>query len=136
MANQKTKILIAEDDKLIVNALTVGLDRAGFEVMFAYNGKDALEKIRGDKPDVLLLDLAMPIMDGFMVLKELKANEQTKNLPVLVFTNLADDESQRKVKDFGVDEYYLKADHTIKDLVHKIKEHCNEVRKIQFYYHI
>ena len=133
---KKITILIAEDDKLILNALRDGLERAGFDVHVAHDGREALRLAKKICPSILLLDIAMPEKDGLEVLKEIRANEKTKNQHALIFSNLEDEKTINRARKLGVDEYLLKADFTIKDLITKIKEHCHDLKEVSFYYNI
>ncbi len=89
MAN---KILVADDEPSIVRVLEYRLRHNGYEVAVARDGKNCLEKIREEKPDLILLDVAMPELDGFEVCKRLKENDETKDIPVIMLTVLATEE--------------------------------------------
>jgi DNA-binding response OmpR family regulator len=130
------RILIAEDDKFISRALKDGLSRAGFHVANAYNGEEALQMIKNDSFDILLLDLIMPVKDGLEVLREVKADKKYQDMPVLIFTNLESDETVRKAKELGAEEYLTKADFTIRDIIAKIKEYCDTRKQMNVLYKI
>ena len=78
----KKKILLIEDDKFISRAYKDGLVRAGFEVDVAMDGKEGMEKIKSDGPDLILLDLVMPVKSGFEVLQEVKIDKELKDMPL------------------------------------------------------
>jgi len=80
------RILVVDDERHVVRLIQVNLERQGYEVIPAYNGKEGLEQIRLRKPDVVVLDVMMPYMDGFEVLKVIRRNPETENLPVIVLT--------------------------------------------------
>lgn len=82
----KKKILMVDDERDFVDMVKMRLEKNGYEVIPAYNGKEALEKGKIDKPDLILLDILMPELDGYSTLKELKQIETTKDIPVLVLT--------------------------------------------------
>ncbi|MSU75222.1 MAG: response regulator, partial [Candidatus Magasanikbacteria bacterium] len=82
------KILLAEDDRFIARAYSDGLTRAGYLVIPAGNGVEALEKIRSESPNLVLLDIIMPDKDGFEVLEEMKQDPKLKKIPVIILSNL------------------------------------------------
>ena len=86
------RILVVDDERHIVRLIEVNLQRAGYEVIKAYNGREALEKARSENPDVVVLDAMMPGMDGFAVLKNLKADPATAHIPVIMLTTKGQDE--------------------------------------------
>lgn len=108
MANKKT-ILIVEDDTMISAMYQTKLSAEGFEVLVADNGADGLKLAADNKPDLILLDVIMPQMDGFAVLSELKENVKTKKIPVVLLTNLSTEEDQQKGKELGAEEYIVKS---------------------------
>ncbi len=84
----KTKVLVIEDDADLVSAYQTKLKTENFDVEVSYNGEDGLEKVISEKPDIILLDILLPKMDGREVLKKLKADKLTSNIPVIVLSNL------------------------------------------------
>jgi two-component system, OmpR family, phosphate regulon response regulator PhoB len=116
------KIVCAEDDKLISTSLVEGFTAAGFEVTAAHDGEEAVEKIKEVKPDVVLLDIMMPKLDGYGVVWELKANPETANTPVVMLTNLSDAETLSKILEAGVTDYMLKSEQTIDQIIAKVNE--------------
>jgi CheY-like chemotaxis protein len=121
-AIKKKLILVAEDDAFYAKIYQSKLTAEGFEVALAANGDQALEFIVGRMPDILLLDLIMPEKDGFQTLEELRKNELTKNLKVIVLSNLGQEEDIKKAKAYGVIDYIVKTDISIQDLVKVIKD--------------
>ncbi len=119
MARSKGRILIVEDDTALSDAFGLILDRQGFTVDKAYNGRDALEKIRASKPDLILLDLLMPIMDGKAFLQGFK---NTDNIPVIVLSNLDEKSEIQEVLDLGASRYMLKAWASPNELVKLVGE--------------
>lgn len=117
------KILLAEDDKFIARAYKDGLEDAGFEVDVADNGVVTMEKLKQEKPDILLLDLIMPEKDGFEVLKEIKQDESLEEVPVLVISNLGQKSDINKAKELGAVDYLIKSDHSMKDVIATVKEY-------------
>lgn len=102
------KILAVDDEKHIVRLVQVNLERAGYQVVTAYDGVDALKKVSDEKPDLIVLDVMMPQMDGFEVLKNLKANPDTRDIPVIMLTAKAQDADVFRGWQSGVDCYLTK----------------------------
>lgn len=125
-----TKILVAEDDKLVSGSLCDGLKAAGFEVTPAYDGEEALAKIKETIPDLVLLDIMMPKLDGLSVLWELKSDSATAKVPVIVLTNLGDAETISKIVAAGAVDYLLKSDQSVDDIINKIKDVLNRTVKL------
>jgi DNA-binding response OmpR family regulator len=117
-----TKILAAEDDKLISNSLCEALKTAGFEPTPAYDGEEAVAKAKEIMPDLVLLDIMMPKLDGISVLWELKANPTTAKIPVVVLTNIGDVETISKIVEAGAVDYLLKSDQSVDDIIQKVKD--------------
>jgi DNA-binding response OmpR family regulator len=114
------KILVVEDDKFLRSAYLAKLVRVGFEVQVAEDGEEAL-KILGDfEPDLILLDLIMPKKDGFQTLAEMKGNSRWKNIPVIVTTNLGQQEDIDKAVGLGAMDYVVKTAMPMDGIVEKI----------------
>ena len=116
------KILIVEDDKMISNMYETKLKQEGFDVLLAGNGATGLDLAIKEEPDIILLDVIMPQMDGFMVLQEIRSNPGTKNKPVVMLTNLGTSEDQEKGKQLGATDYWVKASMTPAQVSEKVKE--------------
>jgi len=101
-------ILVVDDERHIVRLVQVNLERAGYEVATAYDGVEAIEAVQSELPDMIIMDVMMPRMDGFEALKELRANEQTKDIPVIMLTAKAQDADIFKGWSSGVDSYLTK----------------------------
>src|SRR6476661_10683823 len=102
------KILAVDDERHIVRLVQVNLERAGYEVVTASNGKEALEKVASEQPDLVVLDVMMPFMDGFEVLQNLRKNPETRDLPVIMLTAKAQDADVFRGWQSGVDCYLTK----------------------------
>jgi two-component system alkaline phosphatase synthesis response regulator PhoP len=102
------KILAVDDEKHIVRLIQVNLERAGYEVVTAGDGKEALEKVKSENPDMIVLDVMMPYMDGFEVLRTLKADPVTRDIPVIMLTAKAQDADVFRGWQSGVDSYLTK----------------------------
>ncbi len=116
-ANSNKTILVCEDDVFYANIYKTRLSAAGYQVESANNGDDAIKMIARRKPDLLLLDLIMPTKDGFQVLEELRKNPTTKDLKIIVFSNLGQEEDIKRAKNFNVLNYFVKTDISISELV-------------------
>ena len=102
------KILTVDDEKHIVRLIQVNLERHGYEVVTAYDGREALQKVDDERPDLVILDVMMPYMDGFEVLQNLKRNPATRDIPVIMLTAKAQDADVFKGWQSGVDCYLTK----------------------------
>ena len=123
------KILLAEDDKYVLRAYKDGLERAGFEVLIATDGNEALERIKKDAPDLILLDLIMPVKNGFEVLEELAVDRSLKKIPVVILSNLGQDSDVKKGKELGAIDYLIKSDYSMKEVIEKVKFYLTKKRK-------
>lgn len=115
------KIVILEDDRILLKALNIELLSNGFEVLSAADGEAGLKLIIAEKPDLVLMDLVMPKLHGFEVLKSLKENKITKDIPVIILSNLGQDEEIKKGMQLGALDYYKKASTDLSELSKKIK---------------
>ncbi|MEA3450021.1 MAG: response regulator [Patescibacteria group bacterium] len=116
------KILIVEDDKMISNMYEIKLKQEGFDVILAENGANGLDSAIKEKPAIILLDVIMPQIDGFMVLSEIRSNPGTKEIPVVMLTNLGTSEDQEKGKKLGATDYWVKASMTPAQVSERVKE--------------
>ena len=116
------KILIIEDEKDLVTLLSNALKEESFEILYARNGLDGLSIAKEKRPDLVLLDLDIPGIDGLTVLEKIRENEETKDMAVIVFSNSADVANLSKAIDQGVLYYLAKSNWEIEDVVEKIKE--------------
>ena len=122
MAAGKKKVVLAEDDRFISKAFTEGLERAGFEVHIALNGEEAIKKVREVMPDVLLLDIIMPLKNGFEVIQELKLDEALKNIPIMVLSNLGQEDDKNRALTLGAVDYLVKSNNTLAAVLGKVKD--------------
>jgi len=102
------KILVCDDERHIVRLIQVNLERQGWEVVTAFDGKEGLEKIKAEKPNLVVLDVMMPYMDGFEVLKSLRREPETEALPVIMLTAKAQDKDVFEGYHYGADMYLTK----------------------------
>ena len=120
--SQKAKILIVDDEPFNVDVLLQELEELDYELITASNGKEALDQIKSQQLDLILLDLMMPVLDGFAVLKEIKDDDALRDIPVIIVSAASDSKSIVKGIKQGADDYITKpidADH-LKD---KLKDH-------------
>jgi PleD family two-component response regulator len=106
--NDKIKVLVADDDKNIIDIIRYSLDSDQFEVLEAANGKEALGMIFARSPDILILDIMMSEMDGYMVCEELKEHDSTKNLPIIILSAKTSVDDKVKAMGLGIDDYMTK----------------------------
>jgi two-component system alkaline phosphatase synthesis response regulator PhoP/two-component system response regulator VicR len=102
------KVLVCDDERHIVRLIQVNLERQGYIVVTAFDGKEGLEKIRAEKPNLVVLDVMMPYMDGFEVLKTIRREPETENLPVIMLTAKAQDKDVFEGYHYGADMYLTK----------------------------
>ncbi len=107
MADKK-RILIVDDERDLVETITFRLEASGYEVLAAYDGAEGLEKARTEKPDIILLDVMMPKMDGYQVCRMLKFDEEFKNIPIIMLTARGQDMDKKTGTDVGADGYITK----------------------------
>lgn len=117
----KIKVLLIEDDKMIIDMYTLKFTQEGYDVTQAENGEDGLKQAQTSNPEVILLDIILPKMDGFTVLKELKKDPKLKNIPVVLLTNLGQDGDVKKGLELGATDYLIKANFTPAQVVDKVK---------------
>lgn len=117
-----TKILIVEDESSISDALDTKFKMEGFDAIVAKDGVAGLISAEKEKPDIILLDIIMPKMDGITMLKELRTKEWGKNIPVIILTNLLDDQKIAESMQQGTFDYLIKSNWRIDDLVNRIKD--------------
>ena len=121
MPDKKTKVLIVEDEEILLTALSEELKQEGFDVAGAKDGVEGVEKAASEKPDLILLDLVMPRLDGIGALKQLKEGPDTKAIPVVILTNLSDYDKISDALSLGAMDYLVKANYRLEELVTKIK---------------
>lgn len=115
------RILLVEDDQFFEKFYAHKLQEQGFEVDMAIDGADGMQKMAQNKPDLVLLDIIMPNKDGFEVLKEKGANPALKDIPVLVFSTLGQEQDVQKAKELGATDYVNKSFFDFEKLLVKIK---------------
>ncbi len=117
------KIMLVEDDAILVEMYQAKFELEGHEIVVASNGQESLNLLEGYSPDIILLDILMPKLNGFHVLKEIKKQPKMRNIPVILLTNLGEaevDMNQELARALGVDDYLIKSHHTPDEVVEKV----------------
>ena len=119
-------ILFIEDESALQRTIGDILKSKDYRVIKALDGESGLRSAKEERPDLILLDLILPKMDGFKVLKGLKASEETKNIPVIILTNLEETEDIQKALELGATTYLVKSSYTLEEVVKKIGKALEE----------
>lgn len=117
----KKKILLVDDEKDLVETVALRLQANGYEVIPAYDGEEAFKRAKEAKPDLIILDLMLPKMDGYKVCGLLKSDSRHKHIPILIFTARAQEIDRKMAEEAGADAYFIKPFEP-KALLDKIKE--------------
>ena len=125
MVNGNNEILVVEDDEDLLSLITKKLTVEGFKVMAAATGQQALDYLAKQKPALVLLDILLPYIDGLSILNEIATQPKTKDLPVIILSNLADQGSIEQASAIGQYEYLVKTKTDLNEVVKKIKEKLN-----------
>lgn len=116
------KILFIEDESALQKSVTEILKKEGYETISAFDGESGLKSAKEKKPDLILLDLILPKLDGFSVLEKLKEDKETKEIPVIVLTNLEDVKDVGRALELGATTYLVKAQYNLEEVLEKIKQ--------------
>lgn len=119
-------ILFIEDESALQRTIGDILKSKDYKVTKALDGESGLRSAKEERPDLILLDLILPRMDGFKVLKGLKASEETKDIPVIILTNLEETEDIQKALELGATTYLVKSSYTLEEVVNKIEKALEE----------
>jgi CheY-like chemotaxis protein len=122
MNGEARRILVAEDDRFLRKAAEMALKRRGYTVLTAADGEEALRAARSVLPDLILLDLIMPKLNGFDVLQALKKDAPTAHIPVIILSNLGQDRDVQQAMDAGATAYFIKTDLSLQALVQRVEE--------------
>ena len=117
-----TKIAIIEDDAAISQMYRMKFEADGFDVQLANNGKRGVAMVESFLPDLILMDLQMPEMNGFEALTAIRKEKWGKDIPVIILTNLGQEESPKEIKSLGIQSYIVKAELTPRQVVQRVKE--------------
>lgn len=122
MKTKQISILIVEDEVAVLEALRDKFVREGFKVFLAKNGKEGVKKALKERPDIVLLDIVMPVMDGVKALKKIRADKRGKNILVIMLTNLSNAEKTESARNEGVCDFLIKSDLTLDGLVKIVRK--------------
>ncbi len=122
MDNEKKTVLIVEDDEFLRSLTAKRLEKENYAIEVAVDGENAISVLDTLKPDIILLDLLLPGKDGFEVLKKIRSTTAVKIVPVVIFSNLGQKEDIEKAKALGVEDFLIKANFTLDDVVAKINK--------------
>ncbi len=117
---KKGNLLVVEDDEFISAIYSKKLSLEGYTVRLAENGERALSMMREEKPDLVLLDIIMPVKDGFETLREMRADEKLRDIKVVVLSNLSEDKEMSQTRELGAIDYLVKANIAVSDLSAKV----------------
>ena len=118
-------ILFIEDEEALQKTLKGAFGKEDYKIISALDGKKGLELAKTERPDLILLDLILPKMNGFDVLKQIKEDPSIKDVPVIVLTNLEEVQDINRVLELGATTYLIKADYSLEELITKIKKALN-----------
>ncbi len=122
-----SKILVVEDDRFLREMISRKLDKEGYEVVQAVDGEQGEEKIKEEKPDLVLLDLILPGIDGFEVLERVKKDPEVSEIPVMILSNLGQKSEIERGLSLGAVDFLIKAHHTPGEIVEKMREKMQEL---------
>lgn len=122
---KKNIVFVVEDDVFLVKAYQIKFEKEGVEVWTATDGKEALNFLERQAPNVVMLDLMLPHLSGFDILTEIRKNERWKDVPVVILTNLGQPQDVERCKQLGVAGYIVKANIKINDVIEKVKKFFN-----------
>ena len=121
MSYNKKKVMIVEDDEHISKVYEIKLAKEGIGSSLAKDGEEAVAKITAERPDLIILDLMIPKKDGFEVLEDIKKNPALAGIPVIVLSNLGQQTDQDRALGLGANEYLVKVDNPIQEVINKVK---------------
>jgi len=118
--NDKKTILLVEDDVFVSDIYQTKISSEGYEVILAENGLEAIKKLEKSIPDLILLDIIMPYMDGMETLRKIKSEEKWKKIPIILLTNLSDKEKIEEALGVGADDFLIKSHFTPSEVISKV----------------
>lgn len=129
MPKNMHKILIIEDDPFLLSMYVTKLEANGYEVSSEENGEKGVEVIKKEKPDLILLDILLPGKDGFEILEEVKKDDELKDMPIILLTNLGQRRDIEKGLELGAVDYLIKAHFTPSEVITKIENVLSDRKK-------
>ncbi|HEX4104366.1 MAG TPA: response regulator [Candidatus Paceibacterota bacterium] len=115
------KVMVVEDDRFLSSLIKARLEKEGFAVLQAFDGEEAIQALKTERPNLIILDLIMPKVTGFEVLQTISITPGFEHIPVVILSNLAQDSDIEKARELGAKEYFVKVKISIDDLIGKIK---------------
>lgn len=125
MTQENPTILLIEDDRFLRNLMQKKLEQEDFNLLTSVDGEEGLNSAKEKKPDLILLDLLLPSMSGWEVLKKIKNKKETKSIPVLILTNLGEKKDVEKGLSLGAADYIIKAHFTPEEIINKVKKYLD-----------
>lgn len=117
------KILIAEDEEILLDVLKEKFEDENFSVSVAISGEEVIPMTKKIKPDIILLDILLPKINGIEILTQLKNNDALSNIPVIMLTNLSEDTKIKEALDIGAVDYLIKTQHPINEVIEKVNKY-------------
>jgi DNA-binding response OmpR family regulator len=123
MPEKKHILLLIEDNPLLAGLYRTAFEKRGLEVLFAHDGESGLKIAKEKKPEIILLDILMPGIDGFVVLEQIKTSPEMKNTKVIVLTIVKDEKSIEKARELGASDYLIKTELKLNEIVERVLGH-------------
>ncbi|MFA7681758.1 MAG: response regulator [Candidatus Peribacteraceae bacterium] len=117
---EKVHILIAEDDPVLREVYAKKFSLSGYDILTVVNGEEAIQAVTKKAPDILILDLNMPVLDGFAVME--KFPRSARSFPIIVLTNFGNEQNRKRAEELGADDYFVKNEMTIKSLLDMVEK--------------
>lgn len=129
MVKEPAHILVIEDEAPLSNILRERLTDKGYQVSVAIQGEEGWQKTKDEHPDIVLLDIILPRLDGFVYLKRLRAHKRLRNLPVIILSNLGQDSDMEQGRELGAVDYIVKSNHTIDAVIERVENVLNKKKE-------
>ncbi len=119
------KVLLVEDDQILARLYQTKFQKEGFDIQLAFDGQDGLDKMRSFLPELIILDLIMPKVDGFNFLEKVKGDSELskRGTPILVLSNLGQESDIKKAMEMGAKDFFIKADVSLSQMVEKVRKY-------------
>jgi adenylate cyclase len=115
-------VLLADNEQFSIAALSEGLEKAGYKVRVSSNGEEALASMQVSHPELVLLELVLPKMNGFELLQSMQGSDELRAIPVVVYTNLSQESDKAEAESYGVKDFFTKSDVSLGDVILKVNE--------------
>ena len=120
---KKIRVVVAEDDQILSKVILAELKESGFDVWQARTGEEAVKLAKSKTPDLILMDVLMPKMDGFAALEAIKGSPETERIPVIMLTMLGSDDDIKRGLKLGAEDYIVKSQHAVAEICDKVEEY-------------